>query len=227
MRAVVQLPRSRELIQLARDAVVFRQDGAPSSPQNNDLWYQPSTKILYRWNGGGWDSLGGAVSRLDIITGAHIDDLAVGTLKIADAAVSQTYYAVNEGPVVYHPAVSDGEGGTEPAYFDNVFVDGGGFGSGPTPRIIALNFHLNHTSDVIVFLRVSHAYSSQVAYQMWTYISGAEVDYIGAGAIENNPVSIGARRLPPGDHYVDAIWVPAGPQLQANKVRLVVFAVQR
>lgn len=71
---------------------IYRQSTAPGSPGTGDLWYNTTTKLLLKWNGATWDTVGNSYDLTSLLTDDEgLGDTAIwsgvtGTGKPADNA---------------------------------------------------------------------------------------------------------------------------------------------
>lgn len=72
-----------------RSAIPTSSETAPSSPIVGDMWYKPSTKKLYRWNGSLWEQIMGNVASFDLVTATimSVGQLAAITVYTGDLQI--------------------------------------------------------------------------------------------------------------------------------------------
>ncbi|WP_238995283.1 hypothetical protein [Sphingomonas solaris] len=186
-----------------RDAVVFRQDAVPTTMIEGDTWYQPTPKKFWRFTGGAWEQLLGDVASLAIITTAYIDDLSVGTLKIAGNAVTRRAAVQLGAPIT---------GGT-----------------GPQTALI-YTLVLPYGAEVILTGKGSNSYSGSVpSFAATLAVNGVELDGTSAGAsvyATGFPLA-GKVWLPGGSHTISMGWEGGSSGIQLTTATLIIDGAMR
>ena len=135
------------------------------------------------------------------INSAHIQDLAVGTNKIAVNAVTVTHSAERGGTV---------------------------FGNNTHQNVLSYNLWAPNDCDLIVMLHATQGFpSGDRLWECVIYIDGVQADYGGGQKTADTFSLVGFRRVGAGSHSVSATWRGQDGSVRLASMKMVILEARR